>query len=146
MLCNFICSREYDFCNVTYHFEMGPQKSGNQDSHSREAVGATCYPGKYLRFVLLPPLAWCCVYSFYIIILIISDNKILNSFCSWSLVESAVQTCLEVLVLNNLLSQSTRANTVATTIYLRSSFESSLEICGRVSLKTGICLRTYSSL
>ncbi|EOB08205.1 Catenin alpha-2 [Anas platyrhynchos] len=34
---------EYDFCNVTYHFEMGPEKFGNQDSHSREATGATCY-------------------------------------------------------------------------------------------------------
>ncbi|KAI6069732.1 Catenin alpha-2 isoform X1 [Aix galericulata] len=35
--------REYDFCNVTYHSEMGPEKFGNQDSHSREATGATCY-------------------------------------------------------------------------------------------------------
>lgn len=57
VLRHFICSREYDFCNVTYHFEMGPQKFGNQDSHSRETIGATCYPGKYLWFVLFLPSA-----------------------------------------------------------------------------------------
>lgn len=78
--CCFVCSREYDFCNVTYHFEMGPQKFGNQDSHSREATGATCYPGECLVFLLFYPLPWCCTYSLYIIILIIIDNKFLSSF------------------------------------------------------------------
>lgn len=52
MFCAFVCSKEYDFCDVTNHFEMGPQKFGNQDSHSREAIGAARYPGKYFQFLL----------------------------------------------------------------------------------------------
>lgn len=82
-------------------------------------------------------LAWCYIYSFYIIILITFDNKNLNSFCSLSLVESSVQRCLEVLVLNNLWSQSMSRNTVATTIYLCLSFKSSLEIYETVNLRQG---------
>lgn len=82
-------------------------------------------------------LAWCYIYSFYIIILITFDNKNLNSFCSLSLVESSVQRCLEVLVLNNLWSQSMSRNTVATTIYLCLSFKSSLEIHETVNLRQG---------
>lgn len=51
--------------------------------------------------------------------------------------ESSVQRCLEVLVLNNLWSQSMSRNTVATTIYLCLSFKSSLEIHETVNLRQG---------
>lgn len=81
--------------------------------------------------------------------LITFDNRNLNSFCLWSLVESSVQTSSEALVLYNLLSQSMSTNTVATTIYLCLSFKSSLEIYEAVSLRQGsefillVCCYTF---